>query len=328
MWDGMLYIIREHGREGLLLENAIYIPDEIPVITESDIFRPGENIYVQFPAQYSEFVGVIHKHTFIEIVYILSGSATHLVGDRQVPASKGDLFIINYDTPHAFFPSEDEPFVAYELLFTPGFLDTSLLNSVHLESIHSSFLFYSLFPSQQFGPDVHISGSSYGVFGELFNKIHLEFINRENGYTDLLRAYVVELIIKIFRKMESGASSEQATRQSQIVESTLDYLKKNYQKHLSLDDLAAQAFLSKDYFARLFRETTGMPISALLQKTRVEEACKLLINTDYTVGHIVELCGFSDTKNFYTTFKKHIGMTPKQYKLTNIPNSRKKESEQ
>ena len=309
------------------MEKVIPIPEEIPVLTEADVFRPGENVCVQFPVQHSEFIGVIHKHTFIEIVYILSGSATHVVGDRQVFASKGDLFIINYDTPHAFFPNDDEPFVAYDLLFTPGFLDASLLNSLHLESIQSSFLFYSLFPSQQFGPDVHISGSSYGVFGELFNKMHLEFINRENGYTDLLRAYVVELIIKIFRKMESGMSSEQATRQSQIVESTLDYLKKNYQKHLSLDDLAAQAFLSKDYFARLFRETTGMPISAFLQKTRVEEACKLLINTDYTVGHIAELCGFGDTKNFYSTFKKYMGMTPKQYKLTNAQNARKKDLE-
>ena len=83
--------------------------DKVPVITEQDIFRPGENVYIQISNQYPDFIGVIHKHTFIEIVYILSGSGTHVVGDREVPVSKGDLFIINYDTPHAFFRNEETP---------------------------------------------------------------------------------------------------------------------------------------------------------------------------------------------------------------------------
>jgi len=97
----------------------------VPIITAKDIFRPGENVFIQMSNQNSDFSGVIHKHTFIELVYIISGSAIHAVGDRELSASKGDLFIINYDTPHAFFTSNDnpEPFVAYDLLFTPDFFD-------------------------------------------------------------------------------------------------------------------------------------------------------------------------------------------------------------
>lgn len=291
--------------------------NNIPLLTERDIFRPGEGIYVQLSSQYPDLIGVIHKHTFIELVYILSGSAVHVVGDRQVPASKGDLFIINYDTPHAFFQIGSEPLVAYDLMFTPGFLDASLLDSVRFESIQSSFLFYSLFPSQQLGPDVHISSSSYSAFGELFNKMYLEFNNRENGYIGLLRAYLVELIIKIFRKMDSEQATDASGRQKQIVESTLAYLRANYQNHLSLSDLAAQVFLSKDYFARLFRETTGIPVSTLLQKIRIDEACRLLTTTDTKTDRIAELCGFSDAKHFFSTFKKITGTTPRQYKLNN-----------
>jgi two-component system response regulator YesN len=132
----------------------------------------------------------------------------------------------------------------------------------------------------------------------------------------------VELIIKIFRKMNTDMPADQASRQSQIVEQALAYLKSNYQKHLSLDDFAAQVFLSKDYFSRLFRETTGVPISTYLKKVRIEEACKLLVNTDYTVDHIADLCGFSDTKNFYLNFKKHTGLTPKQYRQSSLSNAR------
>ncbi len=299
----------------------IQIPndEDIPVIKEEDMFRPGENVFIQTSGKYREFLGVIHKHTFIELVYVISGSATHLVGDRTFPATKGDLFIINYNTPHAFFKNDDtsDPLICYDLLFTPGFLDTSLLDNVRFESINSSFLFYSLFPAMQEGPDVHISGSSYNSFGDLFSKIYQEFTYRENGYLDMIRAYVVELIIKIFRKMSAVSHPEILNRQTQIVDTTLDYLRQNYQKQLSLDDLAAQVFLSKDYFARLFRETTGMPISALLQQIRIDEACKLLTGTDTRIDDVAGYCGFNDIQYFYRIFKKVTGMTPRQYRLAN-----------
>ena len=293
--------------------------EEVPVIKEQDVFRPGENVFIQTSGKQREFLGVVHKHTFIELVYVISGNATHLVDDRTFPATKGDLFIINYNTPHAFFRKDDtdEPFIVYDLLFTPGFLDTSLLDNVRFESINSSFLFYSLFPKTQKGPDVHISGSSYNSFGDLFSKIYQEFTYRENGYLDMIRAYVVELIIKIFRKMSTVAHPEIVNRQTQIVDITLDYLRQNYQKQLSLDDLAAQVFLSKDYFARLFRETTGMPISALLQQIRIDEACKLLTGTDARIEDISADCGFHDIQYFYRIFKKVTGMTPRQYRLNN-----------
>ena len=290
---------------------------QVPVIRAEDIFRPGEDVYIQLSTQYPDFIGVVHKHTFIEIVYILSGSATHIIGDRCVPASKGDLFIINYDTPHTFVAKEDsdEPLVAYDLLFTPAFFDASLLNSTFFESISSSFLFYSLFPEEQLASDVHISGSSYSAFGELFNKIYLEFTNRERGYINIIRAYTTELIVKIFRKMESSQSKDLSSRQSQVVNTTLAYLRKNYQKDISLDELAAQVFLSKDYFARMFRETTGMPTSAFLQKIRVEEACNLLSGSTLTIKDIAQHCGFHDIKYFYNVFKRLTGLTPRQYRL-------------
>ena len=92
--------------------------DEVPVIREQDVFRPGENVFIQTSGKHREFLGVVHKHTFIELVYVISGNATHLVGERTFPATKGDLFIINYNTPHAFFRNtdNDEPFIVYDLL--------------------------------------------------------------------------------------------------------------------------------------------------------------------------------------------------------------------
>lgn len=292
--------------------------DNVPTIRQEDLFRPGEDVFIQLSPHTTDFDGMMHKHTFIELAYIVSGSGTHTVGDRSSKFSKGDLFIINYDTPHSFRRDENgEELVMYDLLFTPRFFDVSLINAFDFESINSSFLFYSLFPSERIGPDIHISGSKYNIFSDIFKKIHTEFEAQKIGYINIIRAYVVELIIQIFRRMSSAQKNDTTSRQTQIVNSTLEYLRKNYYKDLSLGELAAQAFLSKDYFSRIFREITGMPINSLLQKIRIDEACKLLLSSNRTISDIAEQCGFHDLKYFYNVFKKTIGATPKQYRIDN-----------
>jgi AraC family L-rhamnose operon transcriptional activator RhaR len=300
-----------------MADGRIQLSDGVPVFTGENFFRPGESVYIHMSSEYPDFVGVLHKHRFIEIVYVISGQAEHVAGNHRSSASKGDLFIVNYDTPHAFFADGNagEAFNAYDLMFTPDFFDSSMIHGDSFEALGSSFLFYSLFPEErEFGPDLHLSGSSYNVFGELFNKIYLEYANREKGYVNLIRAYVVELIIKMFRKMDSLAGGRTPAKQRQIVDFALDYLRKNFNTRVTMEELAAKAFLSKDYFGRMFREAAGLPMSALLQRIRVEEACRLLASTDRTVADIAECCGFGDVKSFYGSFKKETGVTPGEYR--------------
>ena len=293
------------------------IRDDVPVLTSESFFRPGENVFIHKSNDYPDFVGVLHKHQFIEIVYVISGQAMHVVGDRQTTASKGDLFIINYNTPHAFYSDKDakEPFINYDLLFTPDYFDSSMIDATNFEALSSSFLFYSLFPeAQKIGPDLQLSGSSYNVFGELFHKIFLEYNNQEKGYIDIIRAYVIELIIKMFRKMDHLSIDEISYKQKQQVNTALDYLRCHFGTHVTLEDLASRIFLSKDYFGRLFKDVTGMPVSAFLQQIRIEGAQKMLATTDKKIVDIAECCGFNDLKSFYNAFKKVTGLTPGEYR--------------
>ena len=297
----------------------------IPVFTADSMFRPGENMYIHMSAQLSEYVGVPHKHAFLEIVYVISGSAIHETAGGSYTVSRGDVIVVNYDTPHAFYALEkEEPFNAYDLMFTPDFLDTSLIRVHDFEALCSSFLFYSLFPGQRaVGPDLHLNGSGYGEFGELFNRMYLEFTGRQRGYLSLLRAYVTELIIKLFRSMESDARQQISACQKEAVAAAVAYLRENYPSHITLEDLAMHIFLNKDYLNRIFREETGLPIKAFLQKLRVDEACRLLDNENMPVAQIAAVCGFGDMKTFYAAFKKQTGTTPGRYRVRAKPDGGK-----
>ena len=91
-------------------------------------------------------------------------------------------------------------------------------------------------------------------------------------------------------------------------------MKQNFNTPINLDNLVADIFLSKDYFRQLFKNTTGMSVTDFIQKTRIEEASKLLLTTKRSVFDIAGDCGFMDIKFFYKTFKKLTGKTPGDFR--------------
>lgn len=291
--------------------------ETIHILKREDFFRPNEYVQIQLSNEYPDYVGILHRHKFIEMVYVISGAATHYIDGKTSPVKRGDLFIINMDTPHAFIPDKDtgEEFVVYDLMFTPEFFDQSITGYNALEALNNSFILYSLFQSEQaYRPYFTVTGSNFTLFGELFNKIYLEHRERRTGYLEIIRAYLLQLLVLIFRMEESSGKRNGSVLNPQTVNYLLDYMQSNYHRHISVQELAGKVYLSRDYLSRHFRDTTGMTITAMIQKIRIENVCRLLSTTDRTVSDIAASCGFEDMKFFYGVFKKHMGLLPGDYR--------------
>src|SRR5690348_10314297 len=108
-----------------------------PILKGDTLFRKNELVHVNKSNELPEYCSVVHKHDFIEIAYVISGEGKHIVGEEQYETSRGDLFVINFDTPHGFFPREGrkDPPIVYNCIFKPEFLDISLFSSTHFEDI-------------------------------------------------------------------------------------------------------------------------------------------------------------------------------------------------
>ena len=290
---------------------------QILVLRKKDLFREGEQIRIQMSSEFPDYIGVLHRHKFVEVVYILSGSAVHELEGESRQVGKGDLFIINTDTPHAFKPVEDpdDPFLSYDLLFTPEFFDASLTGERSIESLNNSYAFYSLFGGgQRKHPYFSVSGNSYAAFGELFHRIYMEYCGREKGYMEIIRGYMIQLMITIFRLNEATGAERTQKRIHRPVEFVLEYIRRNYNRRISTNELAEKVYFNPDYLARLFKEHTGLSITGMVQKVRVEQVCKLLSTTAKSIVQIAAECGFEDMKFFYKVFKKQMGVLPSEYR--------------
>ncbi len=290
---------------------------QIPLFDNTSFFRENERVYIQLSTEFPDFVGVMHRHQFIEVVYILSGEAIHTVGEKEYTVCGGDVVLVNSGVPHKFVSAtnSNESFVSYDLMFSPDFFDASAINMNVFESLKDCFLFYSLFPSDASAyPDMHVSGKKYYNYGDLFTRIYHEYKTREKGYLEIIRAYVIELIIKVFRDIDKKNTTRLSPDNQKTVDSAVSYIENNYNENLSVDDIAAKVFLSPDYFRKLFKKVTGESVTSFQQKMRIDEACRLLSTTEMPIKDISIEVGYNDSKAFYQTFKKVTGKTPKMYR--------------
>ncbi len=93
-----------------------------------------------------------------------------------------------------------------------------------------------------------------------------------------------------------------------------EIIEKDYAKPVSLDELAAECFLSKFYFVRLFRLHTGFSPGAYLRSFRITQAQNLLKSTDNGIEEIAEQVGYTDVSAFIRAFRQVTGLTPNQFR--------------
>lgn len=83
---------------------------------------------------------------------------------------------------------------------------------------------------------------------------------------------------------------------------------------LSVEVIARECGYSSYYFSRIFKELVGMNPVEYIKQIRIREAKRRLEEQNIKVTDVAELVGYSNASNFYSTFKKMVGMTPSEYK--------------
>jgi AraC family transcriptional regulator len=94
----------------------------------------------------------------------------------------------------------------------------------------------------------------------------------------------------------------------------LELMRARLSEDISLDELAAEAQLSPFHFARMFKQSVGVPPRIYLTRLRVEKACELLEQTDLSVTEIAFEVGYSSNQVLARVFLKHMRLSPSDYR--------------
>ena len=252
-----------------------------------------------------------HSHEFLELSYVLEGSANHTMEGMTTTLSKGDFFIIDYNKHHKYTQIGETPFTIMNCLFLPSLIDETLAGCEQLSEVVKNYLIKLDFYQVKDHPTNFIYHDEDGRIGRLFQQLHEEYVRKPMGYMETIRSYLILILIHIMRQIELPGTTKSG---NEMIRHITDYVDKNYHEKLSLAKISQKYNYSLAHISTLFKTEMGVNFQEYVQSVRMKESCRLLINTSKKVSEIAAAVGYTDIKFFNEVFKRQIGMTPREFR--------------
>lgn len=243
-----------------------------------------------------------HAHDFLELYYFLDGSVTYYIEDQVYDLCPGDLLIIPAGKMHR--PVIANEHAAYErmvLWITPQYLQSIDSPAGDLQK--------NLQKVGEHGYCVPFRGDETVFVTALLKKL---LYMQKNDADPKFCAGAVELYLwTIFRSY--GVIDTTHRNETQVIPQVIRYITEHFSEPLTLEDIAAEFFVSKSYLNRHFKAYTNSTVYAYIMALRLTHARRMLREGIPAVEAGRE-CGFSDYSTFYKAFKTQTGLSPQQFK--------------
>ncbi len=249
-----------------------------------------------------------HWHEELEVIYLKQGSALANIGGKSYDVGAGDIIFVGSKESHEYTAESD---AGVSLIF-----DVSpVVFADHRERVANSRFCAPVLKCPPVGSQER---AVYDGFLQLFESIIAAEENTPIAYDLLLRAKVLELSWMILDKLELlPMSHEQKVKlytNNEKINEVLHLIGQDYQQDWDLNAVARLCSFSPNYFARLFKETVGMPFCKYLNETRVRQAKTLLMETETPITAVCYMVGFSSLQTFDRVFRSAYGMSPSEYR--------------
>lgn len=139
-----------------------------------------------------------------------------------------------------------------------------------------------------------------------------EYFSKIEHFTDLEEMSV--WLSGVMHRFINYTFDFRRVKHADVVHKIMEYVRGNYHRKITLDDIAGQVYLSRSYISSLFKEETGCSLTGYINHVRIEQSKRLLADNKIALVDIAGLCGFEDQSYFTKVFKKETGMPPNRYR--------------
>ena len=246
-----------------------------------------------------------HWHNEVELVRVVSGSMKITLNSHMYIAKQGDVLFINPETVHRAIPDK----CVYEcMVFHANFLynDTYACRSFIENILNRDYLVNEYIPFED------------SEFHECAKRLFCAVKKKEVGNKFRIISAFYDLFGVIEeRRMYFPVSGERENTSDKSIlrlKKCLSFIRENFDKQITLSDMAKNADMSAKYFGTFFKNMTEKTPMEYLNEYRIEKASRKLLYTDASVTDVAFSCGFNDLSYFIKTFKKIHKISPGQYR--------------
>ncbi len=257
----------------------------------------------------------IHYHTHIQLWYVAEGELTHIVGGREYIQPAGSCIAVFPHTKHRIETPEDKEI--------PVALSVDISEEQMQERgyrLFTSFNRYARFEEKKI-PFYHIftSAEKQKADSLIFSMVD-EFDKHENmSHTKLCRECVEFMRLLC---ANSPIANEEGfvciKNRGENIAKAVKYITKHYREKLTLQILANEATMSERMFTENFRAVTGVSPIEFVLTYRISRARHALSTTNKPIAQIAIEEGFTTAERLSHEFKKHINLTPRQWRKMSL----------
>lgn len=251
-----------------------------------------------------------HDHNYLELAFILSGSARHVTIGGVEKCGKGDLLIIPLGAWHSY--SDSCGLEVVNCLLSPSMLQNELA-WLAADAVLGPALGLSVSGSLLQPSRWKVSAVQMRYIRPLLEQL-LAVHRRDNSRVELL-GHLLLLLARVRSVVAAAASTPvPAAPVHPSVARAVRLLNDDIAREWSLGELAHSLRLNPSYLVRLFRTHTGLPPMKYLDKLRAGRAATLLFASDLPIGRIGERVGWAEPKLFARQFRQHFGQSATRYR--------------
>ena len=235
-------------------------------------------------------------HQTYELCFFSAGHRTYMINDEEYDIAPNTVIVIPPYTQHSTCGTTAATRTV--VYFTETFLKEYFSLSFAKELLNG----FSK-------PFCALTQPRDGIMSLMENIRNCHFQNQKASTA----LYLAMLFTTIKNIQELPKKSKDDVTQG-IVTRTISYIENHLTSLDSLSEIADALHISLSYLEASFRKNIGISLMQYIIKSKINFAMKQLIDTEDSIAEIAEKCGFNSGTHFSNTFKKHTGISPREYR--------------
>lgn len=263
----------------------------------------GNSSFYAYRLQVPFFEFKWHYHPEYELTYIIKGSGYRIVGNTYAYFAAGDLVLLGSNLPHTWSSKAQENSISEAIViqFSKEFM-ASFLTLNESKSIN-----------------VMLSNSGRGITFSTDEALQSKIIAVTDtaGMDRVLKlmALLDELSQKPMQCITPNAFHTIVSKKSEVrINKVCLFIQNNFYKKIALKEVADLIYLTESNFCKFFKKATGKTYSDYINEIRINEVCRLLVQSEKTINQIAFECGFETLSYFNRVFIIKKGRTPSSYR--------------
>jgi AraC-like DNA-binding protein/mannose-6-phosphate isomerase-like protein (cupin superfamily) len=284
-------------------------------------FMPEEDFPFKIEVRSSEnFNSVLHAHEHLQLCYMVQGTCTHRIGNKEAVIVPGDFFSVPPFLEHQIMWNGPDSFHMHQIDFMPHLINENMRDLSKLDDfIDFAYIQplvegeHSLLPKLNFNPKDKLVVES--LIASMFGEVR----EQRDGYKLAVKADLLKLLVisgRAFKEYQrsNNSSSKALSAYRQSFYEAITHLEQHHAEDLRLEDYAKMAYMSPNYFSSTFKLIMGVGFSEFVNRLRIQKAIELLNGSERSITEIIYKVGFNSVGHFNKSFKKATGVTPSEFR--------------